>query len=123
MLLCLPETTFPQTPFIFSFVPKKLDKQLQINKALIMSAPAIHAITTNNKDCLFPLEGFIAVISPDMPWTPSYKDNQGTPVYHLKETAIVLMWTTRQGRKITTWVKDVLNNTWIVLDKENVEKS
>lgn len=43
-------------------------------------------------------------------------------IYYLKETAIVLVWSTRQGRKITTWVRDVLNNVWIVLDDEKETK-
>lgn len=83
-----------------------------------MPTPAIHTITTNNKDCLLPMAGFIAVTSPDMPWEPSNTDKQGSPIYHLKESAIVLTWTTRQGRKVTTWVRDMLNNVWIVLDNE-----
>ncbi|WP_094135204.1 hypothetical protein [Akkermansia muciniphila] len=79
-----------------------------------MSTP-VHTVTTNNQDCLLPMKGFIAVISPDMPWETGDTDK---PIYHLKESAIVLTWTTRQGRKVTTWVRDTLNNVWIVLDNE-----
>lgn len=54
-------------------------------------------------------------------WMPT-PESDNPSIYYLKETAIVLVWSTRQGRKITTWVRDVLNNVWIVLDDEKETK-
>ena len=87
-----------------------------------MSSPTIHTITTEMKGYPLPKEGFMAVISPPTPWTPSNKQDT-TTIYYLKESATVLIWVTRQGRKVTTWARDVLNNVWIVLDEENKKSS
>ena len=59
-----------------------------------------------------PVYGSVTVISPQ---------NQGKEhpqTYHLRESAIALMWSTRQGHEITAWVRDVLNNVWIVIRNE-----
>ena len=53
--------------------------------------------------------------------TVIYPQDQGKEhpqTYHLRESAIALMWSTRQGHEITAWVRDVLNNVWIVIRNE-----
>lgn len=53
--------------------------------------------------------GSISVIS------PADRNKKNPQIYHLHDTAIVMMWSTRQDGKITCWVRDVLDNTWIVI--------
>ena len=59
-----------------------------------------------------PLYGSITVISPED------RNDKNLQIYHLHDTAIVLMWSTRQDGKITCWVRDVLNHVWIVIRSE-----
>ena len=60
-----------------------------------------------------PLYGSVTVISPE----DRRKKNPQT--YHLRESAIVLLWATRQGHKVTAWVRDVLDNVWIIIHDED----
>lgn len=60
-----------------------------------------------------PVYGSVTVISPQ---------DQGKAhlqTYHLRESAIVLIWATHQGHEVTAWVRDVLNNTWIIIHEED----
>lgn len=60
-----------------------------------------------------PVYGSVTVISPQ---------DQGKAypqTYHLRESAIVLMWSTRQGHEITAWVRDVLNNVWMIIHEDD----
>lgn len=60
-----------------------------------------------------PVYGSVTVISPQ---------DQGTEhpqTYHLRESAIVLIWATRQGHKVTAWVRDVLDNVWIIVHEDD----
>lgn len=44
-----------------------------------------------------------------------------TPTYCIPlygSIAVVLMWTTREGGKTTCWVRDILDNVWIVIRSE-----
>lgn len=34
-------------------------------------------------------------------------------------TPIVLIWATRQGNEVIAWVRDVLNNVWIIIHEED----
>lgn len=59
-----------------------------------------------------PLYGSITVISPED------RRKKVPQIYHLHDTAVVLMWATREGAKTTCWVRDVLDNVWIVIRRE-----
>ncbi len=59
-----------------------------------------------------PLYGSITVISPED------RRKKAPQIYHLHDTAVVLMWATREGAKTTCWVRDVLDNVWIVIRRE-----
>ena len=59
-----------------------------------------------------PLYGSVTVIS------LGDRNKKNPQIYHLHDTAIVLMWSTRQDGKITCWVRDVLNHVWIVIRSE-----
>lgn len=60
-----------------------------------------------------PVYGSVTVISPQ---------DQGAKhpqTYHLRESAIVLIWATRQDRNVTAWVRDVLDNVWIIVHEDD----
>ncbi len=60
-----------------------------------------------------PVYGSVTVISPQ---------DQGAEhpqTYHLRESAIVLIWATRQDRNVTAWVRDVLDNVWIIVHEDD----
>lgn len=60
-----------------------------------------------------PVYGSVTVISPQ---------DQGKThpqTYHLREAAIVLIWATREGGKTTCWVRDVLDNVWIIVHEDD----
>ena len=59
-----------------------------------------------------PLYGSITVISPED------RRKKAPQIYHLHDTAVVLMWATREVAKTTCWVRDVLDNVWIVIRRE-----
>ena len=59
-----------------------------------------------------PLYGSMTVISPED------RKKKNPQIYHLHDTAVVLMWTTRERSKTTCWVRDVLDNVWIVIRNE-----
>ena len=59
-----------------------------------------------------PLYGSITVISPED------RRKKAPQIYHLHDTAVVLMWATSEGAKTTCWVRDVLDNVWIVIRRE-----
>ena len=56
--------------------------------------------------------GSVTVIS------PQDQGNAHPQTYHLRESAIVLIWATRQGHEITAWVRDVLNNVWVIIHED-----
>lgn len=60
-----------------------------------------------------PVYGSVTVIS------PQDQDKEHPQTYHLRESAIVLIWATRQGHKVTAWVRDVLDNVWIIIHDED----
>lgn len=60
-----------------------------------------------------PLYGSITVISPED------QRKKNPQIYHLRESAIVLIWATRQDRNVTAWVRDVLDNVWIIIHDED----
>ena len=47
-----------------------------------------------------PLYGSMTVISPED------RRKKNPQIYHLHDTAVVLMWTTRERSKTTCWVRD-----------------
>ena len=59
-----------------------------------------------------PLYGSVTVIS------PADRKKKNPQIYHLHDTAVVLMWTTREGSKTTWWVRDMLDHVWIVIRDE-----
>lgn len=60
-----------------------------------------------------PVYGSVTVISPQ-------DQNKAHPQkYHLRESAIVLIWATRQGNEVIAWVRDVLNNVWVIIHEED----
>ena len=59
-----------------------------------------------------PVYGSVTVIS------PQDQGNAHPQTYHLREAAIVLIWATRQGHEITAWVRDVLNNVWVIIHED-----
>lgn len=50
--------------------------------------------------------------------SPEDRRKKNPQIYHLLDTAVVLMWTTREGGKTTCWVRDILDNVWIVIRSE-----
>lgn len=63
-----------------------------------------------------PVYGSVTVISP-------LDQGKALPqAYHLRESAIVLMWATRQDHKITAWARDVLNNVWVVIKDDEEDE-
>ena len=60
-----------------------------------------------------PVYGSVTVIS------PQDQDKEHPQTYHLRESAIVLIWATRQGHKLTAWVRDVLDNVWIIVHEDD----
>ena len=60
-----------------------------------------------------PVYGSVTVIS------PQDQDKEHPQTYHLRESAIVLIWATRQGHKVTAWVRDVLDNVWIIVHEDD----
>ena len=59
-----------------------------------------------------PVYGSVTVIS------PQDQGNAHPQTYHLRASAIVLIWATRQGHEITAWVRDVLNNVWVIIHED-----
>lgn len=59
-----------------------------------------------------PVYGAVTVIS------PQDQGKVNPQKYHLRESAIVLIWATRQGHNVTAWVRDVLDNVWIIVHDE-----
>ena len=59
-----------------------------------------------------PVYGSVTVIS------PQDQGNAHPQTHHLRESAIVLIWATRQGHEITAWVRDVLNNVWVIIHED-----
>ena len=59
-----------------------------------------------------PVYGSVTVIS------PQDQGNAHPQTCHLRESAIVLIWATRQGHEITAWVRDVLNNVWVIIHED-----
>ncbi len=63
-----------------------------------------------------PVYGSVTVIS------PQDQGKEHPQTYHLRESAIALMWSTRQGHEITACVQDVLNNVWNAITKEEEDE-
>lgn len=61
-----------------------------------------------------PIKGTYTVISPDD------RGKEQPQIYYLVNTSIVFAWTTWQEDENIVWVKDVLNNTWIVVEPEDL---
>ena len=60
-----------------------------------------------------PVYGSVTVIS------PKDRDKEQPQTYHLRESAIVLIWATRRDHKVTAWVRDVLDNVWIIVHEDD----